>query len=281
MHPWGLSGPEFLWLYAAGMVLGGAVVLYARRWAGRRTPAEEPSTVDYAEVAYLAGGTDRVVDAAVARLVHSEQFRVSRKGVLSAPTDPASEHPIDRDVHQALGHRSMKAYQLRKRIKAMPDVHALAEMIDTLRPPRSPRARALARHGSMAVLWLVFTVGVVRWVNGVANDLPVGYLTVLLMLTMALIAVFYVVIWVIPTRTPRNDPLLVEARRQLGGVDLVAVDGLSAYPDEALRTTLVASATPPKRKAQKHGAYYSYGAPASSSDSGGGGGGGGCGGGNP
>ncbi|MEO3926908.1 hypothetical protein ABGB07_23995 [Micromonosporaceae bacterium B7E4] len=77
-----------------------------------------------------------------------------------------------------------------------------------------------------------------------------------------------------------GSPVVTLAARQLDGVDRVAVSGLAAYPDEELRATLVASATPPKRKGrgrQREDFCY-YGPPTSSSDSGGGGG---CGGGTP
>lgn len=277
MQPWGISGPLFLLYYTVAVVAGFAVAWYARGWAGRPSPADPPSTVDFAEAAFVAGGTGRVIDTAVARLVAGARFRVNRKGVLSAPGDPVSDHPVDRDVHQALGHRSMKAYQLRKRVKAMPEVQALAARVTAARGHRSATARALAKYGSMALLLLVVAAGVVRAVEGIAADRPVGYLVVLLVVSVSLIAAFYLAFWSMPVRTPNNDPVLVLARRRLAGVDLVAVSGLSAYPDEELRATLVASATPPKPKGRKPEAQYHYGPQTSSSD----GGGGGCGGGNP
>ncbi|GAB3450747.1 TIGR04222 domain-containing membrane protein [Actinophytocola sediminis] len=280
MQPWGISGPAFLLCYVLAVLIGLGVADHARRWSNRTTLTELPSTVDFAEAAFVAGGTDRVVDTAVARLVHSEQFRVTRKGVLSAPGDPVADHPIDRDVHQALGHRSMKVYALRKRVRAMPEVQALAARITGGRRARSPRARALAKYASLALLCLVVAVGVARLVNGFANGLPVGFLFLLLVVSMAVIPAYYLVVWPLATGRPaRGDPVLALARDQLAGVDLVAVSGLAAYPDEGLRATLRTSATPPKRKgAQQHEAQYSYGPPASSSD---GGSGGGCGGGNP
>ena len=40
-----------------------------------------------------------------------------------------------------------------------------------------------ARRLGPLVLYVVFAVGVVRWINGMDNNLPVGYLTVLLAVT--------------------------------------------------------------------------------------------------
>ncbi|MFC5744635.1 hypothetical protein [Actinomadura rugatobispora] len=119
MHSWAVSVLRFLLSCPVAVIVGRAAVWYGRRWAGRTTPVEPPSTVTF-----LAGGTDRVVDAAVARFV---QFGENRKDALSAPDDPASDHPIDRDVHQ----HPAKVHALRRRLKVMPRERALAEHTST------------------------------------------------------------------------------------------------------------------------------------------------------
>ncbi|MEN3616133.1 TIGR04222 domain-containing membrane protein [Plantactinospora sp. ZYX-F-223] len=277
MQPWGISGPQFLLLYPIAVIAGLAVAEYARRWANRTAPAELPSAVEFAEVAFLAGGTDRVVDAAVARLVHSEQLRVNRKGGLSAPGDPASDHPIGRDVHSVVRQQPTKVHALRRRLKAMPQVRALAERVAAGQRSRSRWERALATYASLALLCLVFAVGMARLVDGITDGYPIGYLLIQLIVSMAIIPAFYIAVWPLPARTRRNNPVVALAARQLDGVDRVAVSGMAAYPDEELRAALVASATPPEKKkgrGRQRETYYSYGPPTLSSDSGGGGGGG-------
>jgi len=274
--PWGLSGPAFLLLYSLAVLAGLAVAWWARSWSARTRPATEPSAVDFAEAALVAGGTDRLVDTVAARLVHSGHFRLSGKGVLSAPGGEP-EHPVDADVWRALGSRSLKLYMLRKRVRAMPEVRALADRLAAARTGRSPRARALAKYGSMALQALVVVVGVVRVADGVAHGRPVAYLIILLMVSLAVIAAFYLAVWPLPSRPWRRDPVLVLARRTLTGPDRVAAEGLDAYPDERLRAVLVASGTAPAKKIRPVEPHRDYGPPPSSAD----GRGAGCGGGLP
>ncbi|MDW5326929.1 TIGR04222 domain-containing membrane protein [Plantactinospora sp. KLBMP9567] len=201
MQPWGISGPQFLLLYPLAVIAGLAVAGYARRWANRTAQAELPPTVEYAEVAFLAGGTDRAVDAAAARLVHSERLRVNRKGVLSAPGDPASDHPIDRDVYEVVRQQPTKVHALRRRLKAMPQVRALSERVAAGQRSRSPRERALAKYASLALLCLVLAVGVARLVDAITDGYPVGYLLIQLIVSMAIISTFYIGVWPLPARS--------------------------------------------------------------------------------
>jgi hypothetical protein len=64
--------------------------------------------LDVYDVAYLAGGADRVVDTAVVALVESGRVRVPSPGQL-AVVDPARRHPVEGAVLDAVGthgHRS-------------------------------------------------------------------------------------------------------------------------------------------------------------------------------
>ncbi|WP_165777575.1 TIGR04222 domain-containing membrane protein [Amycolatopsis antarctica] len=252
MQRWGISGPQFLLYYLVAVIVGLAVAWFARRWANRTTPVELPSTVDFAEAAFLAGGTDRVVEVAVARLVHSEQVTVNRKGVLSAPGDPTSVHPIDREVHHIVRQQPAKVHTLRRRLRAMPQVRALAERTAAGQRSRSPRERATLKYASLALLCLVVAIGVTRVATDIADGESVVYLFFTVVVSMAVVPAFHIVVWSLPIRTHRTNPVVALAARQLDGVDRVAVSGLAAYPDDRLRETLVASAAQPKKKVRYH-----------------------------
>src|SRR5262245_57597835 len=88
MHPWGLSGPAFLWLYVAGMVVGLVVAIGVRRRVRRPHVTAPPTTVDVVELGFLGGGPVNAVQVAVARLVHAGFVRVDRSGTLTATTPP-------------------------------------------------------------------------------------------------------------------------------------------------------------------------------------------------
>jgi hypothetical protein len=67
------------------------------------------SDLDLYDIAYLAGGADRVVDTAVVALVESGRMRVPSPGQL-AVVDPARRHPVEGAVLDAVGthgHRSL------------------------------------------------------------------------------------------------------------------------------------------------------------------------------
>jgi uncharacterized membrane protein YgcG len=67
------------------------------------------------EVAYLAGGPDRVVDTAVLVLVESGRVRVHAPGEL-AVTEPSRSHPVEAAVMDAVGtqgHRSIDTIRWR------------------------------------------------------------------------------------------------------------------------------------------------------------------------
>src|SRR5262245_27126155 len=104
MNPFDLPGPAFLTLY--GILLAGAVVmaLLLRRWLRQPPddPAELPVLSPY-EVAYLTGGEELAVNAALTRLVDegvldvdTGQRKVSMRTGMVGPVDP-----LERAILQA------------------------------------------------------------------------------------------------------------------------------------------------------------------------------------
>lgn len=66
-------------------------------------------TLDLCEIAFLAGGPDRVVETAIVALVESGRVRVASPGQL-ALVDPVRRHPVEGAVLDAVrtkGHRSV------------------------------------------------------------------------------------------------------------------------------------------------------------------------------
>jgi hypothetical protein len=71
--------------------------------------------LDVYEIAFLAGGPDRVVDAAVVALVESGRVRVHAPGQL-AVVDPTRRHPVEAALLDAVGtrgHRSVDTIRWR------------------------------------------------------------------------------------------------------------------------------------------------------------------------
>ncbi len=112
--------------------------------------------LDLYEIAYLAGGPDRVVDTALVALVESGRVRVHAPGEL-AVVEPGRQHPVEAAVMDAVGtrgHRSVDTVRWRladdERIAGLGRSLAAAGL---LRRPALDGSGALrvARHGRSAL----------------------------------------------------------------------------------------------------------------------------------
>lgn len=300
-QPWGLSGPEFLNIY--WIALGAALVFaITTRIRMRVSLGGEPArSLDLDELAYLAGGPVRVVEASLARLIDAEALRSNRRGTVQVVGTPMVTNAVDQAVLADAGtYRSRTLTLLLPSAAGSAAVEAVGKRLselDMVIPPEVAKSRL--RTGIVPLV-LLFAIGLVRWVNGLAIGAPVGWLTLQLVIT-AVLAVLLVRTRKLQ-RTAKGDRVLENARAGestgggasspavplIGGaVGLVALGGLSAHPDLALRTALVAQTY--SLGGYAGGAYSagsstsgSYGCSSGSSSSsscGGGGGGGGCGGG--
>ena len=82
-QPWGLSGPQFLGIYAAAIVAVIIIVLLFRR-AMRRVPGASPAReLSPYEVGYLSGGPRRAAEVIIAELAGTGALRVDSRGRLS------------------------------------------------------------------------------------------------------------------------------------------------------------------------------------------------------
>jgi uncharacterized protein (TIGR04222 family) len=301
MHPWGLSGPEFLWLYIAGLVVGLVVAIGVRMRVRRPRLVEPPGVLDAVELGFLGGGSVNAVAVAVTRLVESEVVRVSRSGELSATS---SAQPTGRELDDAvLGEltrpRMVTAVMRRSTVERA--VSAIGESLVRRGLLVPPAKAARARLFGPLALCIVFVVGVVRWVNGVANDLPVGYLTALLGVTaIVLVCLILRSVSTLNARTVHGDDAVAVVRKEGSDADLlerVAVSGPRGHPDRdvsyALSLATPAALVPVAWSYASSRSFDAYFSPAGGSGSSGGGysastvsscggssgGGGGCGGG--
>ena len=268
---WGLSGPEFLQLYGAALVvlllLSVAVALLAKR-DGHRSDAAAGSGAELGtyELAYLFGGVDRVAETAVAGLVEAGSVRVTRS----------------RELHSLGGQwvggqwvggqwvaRGSYEYQNKVLECSWQDINRLrrAFRVSDLGEPlrRSLQQRGLViteprRRASELVAWLfplLGLVGVARLLSGVANGNPVGFLVLELFGTG--------LVWAgarTAGQNPRPTRLGERVKQERGQQErtrgslhgkhapvrsaepvtaalLVAVSGVSAYPDSELAGLLV------------------------------------------
>ncbi len=291
MRPWGLSGPEFLQLYWIGLALAVlvAIVVRVRVRAGRSSQPVRSLDVD--ELAYLAGGPRRVVETAIARLITAGELRTSRRGAVQVTTSVQSVNPVDRAVITDSQRYTARTVGLMIPVVAEDSVvTAIGRRLEDMGLVVHPDvAKNALRKGSI-VLWVLLAIGVARWVNGVAIGADIGWLSLQLVITAALI-------WLLTrrgklVRTTKGDRVLDSARTAggraagsdagvyAGAAGLVALGGLTVYPDLTVRSALLASSAGSSSGFTSSSGCSSGSSSCSSASScGGGGGGGGCGGG--
>jgi hypothetical protein len=99
---------------------------------------------DRYEVAYLAGGHDRLVDTAVAALLHDGRLRVRPTGELHA-VDLHRSHPVEAAVLDAVGIRGRSLTTLRWRLTEDHRIRAVADRLAREGLMTRPRRHGL-RH---------------------------------------------------------------------------------------------------------------------------------------
>ncbi|MFD0328360.1 TIGR04222 domain-containing membrane protein [Streptacidiphilus monticola] len=189
-QPWGLSGPQFLAVYAAALVAALLLGSLIRRQLtrGPRTLDGAPLDLDLYALAALAGGPGRVVETAVHGLLAADALRVSRDHRIAA-TGTAAADPVQQWVlDRCRASKTMTLSRLRRDARrstavsaALGDAAARGLLLTSGRR-RGLRLTTLLGLG-------VFGMGVARVVNGVQLGRPVGFLVFLLVVTVPVLVV--------------------------------------------------------------------------------------------
>jgi uncharacterized protein (TIGR04222 family) len=216
---WGISGPRFLAIYVGVLAVATAVAL-VDRWrllrAGGPAGPGSGEALDPYEAAYLNGGAELVAAAALASLKQALAIRVSGGQPVASGQLPAGAHAVERDVFRALqglpptgAPRALRS-RMRSLAADLPAVMALRVGLEQRGLARSDKQRSRARW---VWLWLlpVLALGSMRLGAGVSNAKPVGFLTVLVILSAALTLAMAA-----PPRraTPAGRQLLARLRRR-------------------------------------------------------------------
>ncbi len=254
--PWGLSGPTFLALYGAALVIAVGYALLLRRRIRRPAPPESVRPVDLAGLAFLKAGPRRVVEAAIARLIETGALRPSRGGQVTSVGHYAP-HPIDAAVLQQTGQLPRPLDTVIRRAAMSPAVTAVGDALVAQRLLIAPSVARSVQRRTVLGLYLLLLVGVARLVNGIMRDFPVLYLAGLLVVTLAAIVVLRRLR--LPARTVHGDrvvaaatggpmdhdrgsPWLGPSLVLTGAAGVVALGGLVMFPDLLVREALMTHA---------------------------------------
>jgi uncharacterized protein (TIGR04222 family) len=241
-HPWGLSGPDFLWLYGSALVVALGVAIYLR-WAARRPRLAEPAPVTDANVvAYLVGGARQVVETSLARLVGQGVVRVSREGTVATTTSSVPD-PLDQAVLERVSTRGRRLHVVLDRAVGVKPIAGLAENVAARGLWVSPAKARMTRLLSLILPYLLLAVGIARLINGIAGNYPVGFLILELLAALVLVGMLHA--WNAPSRTVHGDSVVAAARGSHDAETLVALDGIGAYPDQDIASALRSTRFPP------------------------------------
>ena len=191
MSTWGISGPQFLLLYVglfAVTLLGAAET--RRRALAPAEGAAVPARLDPYEAAYLNGGGALVGTTAVSsllrdgRLANAGGRRGRRVRLVARTAPPAGAHPVEWAAHQEVSaHPGRPVNEVQAALGRSPAVAAVRERLRLGGLAPTPEQRARCRATGLWFLPLM-ALGVARVAAGSANGRPVGFLVVLLAVTV-------------------------------------------------------------------------------------------------
>jgi uncharacterized protein (TIGR04222 family) len=204
---WGISDSHFLVLYGTGLIVALTAALFLRwqvRWPQVRVA---PPQLDNAELAWLAGGSVRAAAAVTAEMIESGAVQASR-GKLSSGVAGRTD-PIEAAILRAIGGQPRLAGSVVNEVASSPAVTAIGGALVWRGLLVAPAAARAAQRRAMLGLYLLTAIGSVRHVAAVHRGDPVGSLTVLLILTVALIVLLHR--RKISARTTAGDQVLASA----------------------------------------------------------------------
>jgi uncharacterized protein (TIGR04222 family) len=182
---WGIPEPTFTGIYLLGfsmaLLFAFAVRILTRSGAAAATAAAADEALSAQDFACLNGGPRRVVEAAVAQLVATGQLRASHDGYLQVADRSSGTDPVERTVLADVARHGRRS--TRMLIDRLAAADAVGEVTGRLVRAGYLVDDVLAARRKLIGLIpvvTVFSIGLVRWLSEIANDRPVGWLTVLL-----------------------------------------------------------------------------------------------------
>jgi uncharacterized protein (TIGR04222 family) len=209
-----LSGPEFLGVYLALLATATGVGVVLRRLA--RPPRGNPDVrflhLRPVEAAYLAGGEEQAVDAAIASLAHRRLIEVhegTRQLWGKEVAVPDGLDAMERDLFRMVGRMAVDIDDVRRR--AAPATEPLRTRLEELGLLIDRKDAWKSKAVPVLLPVVVLIAGVVRFSAGVQAGRPVGFLFLLLVVTVVVIVGF---LTGIPRRSERGDHALTSLKRR-------------------------------------------------------------------
>ncbi|WFE52825.1 TIGR04222 domain-containing membrane protein [Micromonospora sp. WMMD1155] len=207
---WGVSGPTFLRFYLVAAALVVAVAVYHRvRLAAGSTTAPTADALGPQQVAYLNGGPRLAVHAALGGLRGSGAIGVRPdRRLTTAGAAPTGLTPLEQAVHWA-AHQHARVADLPKDERVRAALDRLRDGLEHRGLLNTDAQRARARLWTTLLIGLL-GLGVFRFVSGLFNGQPVGYL----LLTLVTLLIVTLVLRRAPALTRAGRAALRGVRRE-------------------------------------------------------------------
>jgi uncharacterized protein (TIGR04222 family) len=176
-NPLDMTGPDFLgfYLWLNCIVIGAALVLRRMLQPSDQSSLLTPSLNAY-EAAYLAGGSDRVVQVAVTQLAAEEYIALDGRSIALKETLPSDANPIDQAIVSEIAKKG-NVRSIGSRIKSVTQ-----PLRDRLLKENLLIAPAQAFKVQLYPTLLIgasLLLGLVRLMIGISKQRPVGFLIML------------------------------------------------------------------------------------------------------
>jgi uncharacterized protein (TIGR04222 family) len=210
-NPLDFKGPEFLSFYL--LVASTAIILaYILRWYLRKPAphtSDESSSLDAYEIAYLAGGNNRAVDAAIASLVQRGHLQPLTQILELDAVLPRNSHPLERAIAQAI-ENSGKPDQVRQAVRSATSL--IEKRLQNLGLLVNSRQAKVVKWLPALPVFAVLILGIAKIMVGISRGKPVGFLIMLCIIT----AIFGFCLLVKPHRSRYGDRTLtnLQARHE-------------------------------------------------------------------
>ncbi len=181
-NPLDFKGPEFIAFYL--LVASAAIVLaYILRWYLRKPALHSPdvsSSLDAYEIAYLAGGNNRAVDAAIASLVQRGHLQPLIETLALGSALPSNSHSLERAIAQTV-EKSGKPAQIRQAVTSA--TNSIGERLKDLGLLVNSSQPQVVQWLPVLPVFAVLLLGSAKIMVGISRHKPVGSLLMLCYLT--------------------------------------------------------------------------------------------------
>ncbi|MFM5884454.1 MAG: TIGR04222 domain-containing membrane protein [Novosphingobium sp.] len=203
LGPFDLTAGPFLALYAVLLVAAGLLGLFMPAWL--RPPGRPGRASGIDDLAFLASGNSRMIEAALTRLYAGGALSMDDRGRFSARPGARGETALERAILHAADHLPLAGVLRQARDHGSVTDRRLTAGGLLMEPAERLGRRLLAAAPLLAVLCF----GLVRLEIGMMRDKPVGFLIMLLIVT-GVLALLRLALF--DARTDEGRAQVVEAR---------------------------------------------------------------------